>query len=44
MRRLLRDKRVTIPLQLAALAVLLGFLGWAVRDTWADAGPPGAEG
>jgi uncharacterized membrane protein YbhN (UPF0104 family) len=38
-KRLLRDRRVTIPLQLAFLAIFLGFLGWAVRDTWAEAGP-----
>jgi uncharacterized membrane protein YbhN (UPF0104 family) len=37
--KVIRDKRIAIPLQVAALAVLLGFLGWAVRDTWADAGP-----
>ena len=28
-----------IPIQLLALGALLGFLAWAVRDTWADAGP-----
>ena len=37
--KVIRDKRIAIPLQFAALALLLGFLGWAVRDTWADAAP-----
>jgi len=36
---LLRDKRVSVPLQLIALAILLGALGWALRDVWADAAP-----
>jgi uncharacterized membrane protein YbhN (UPF0104 family) len=39
LRRLLRDRRIAVPLQLAALAVLLGALGWAVRDVWPDAAP-----
>jgi glycosyltransferase 2 family protein len=39
LRRLLRDRRIAIPLQLAALALLLGALGWAVRDVWPDAAP-----
>jgi hypothetical protein len=37
--RLLRDRRVTIPLQLLALAVLLVALGYGVRDVWPDAAP-----
>jgi uncharacterized membrane protein YbhN (UPF0104 family) len=37
--RLLRDRRVTIPLQLLALAVLLASLAYAVRDVWPDAAP-----
>ena len=36
---LLRDRRVTIPLQLLALAVLLASLAYAVRDVWPDAAP-----
>jgi hypothetical protein len=36
---LVRRKRVAIPLQLAALAVLLVSLGYAVRDVWPDAAP-----
>ncbi len=36
---MLRRRRVLIPLELALLAVLLGLLGWAVRDVWADAAP-----
>jgi glycosyltransferase 2 family protein len=39
LRRLLRDRRVAVPVQLAALAVLLVALGWAVRDVWPDAAP-----
>lgn len=35
----LRDRRVSVTLQLLALAVLLGALGWALRDVWADASP-----
>ena len=35
----LRDKRLVVALELAALAVLLGALGWALRDVWADAAP-----
>lgn len=38
-RRGLGDRRVTVALQLAAVAVLLGFLGYALRDVWGDAGP-----
>jgi uncharacterized membrane protein YbhN (UPF0104 family) len=38
-RRLLNDRRVTIPLQLLAVAVLLASLSFAVRDVWPDAGP-----
>jgi uncharacterized membrane protein YbhN (UPF0104 family) len=36
---LLRDKRVYVTLELIGLAVLLGALGWALRDVWADAAP-----
>ena len=39
LRRLLRDRRVVLALQLLAAAVLLGALGYAVRDTWPDAAP-----
>jgi uncharacterized membrane protein YbhN (UPF0104 family) len=35
----LRDRRVSVPLQLAAFAVLLTALAWAVRDVWPDAAP-----
>jgi uncharacterized membrane protein YbhN (UPF0104 family) len=35
----LRRRRVLVGLQLAAVGVLLGFLGWALRDVWADALP-----
>lgn len=35
----LRNRRVSVTLQLLALAVLLGALGWSVRDVWADASP-----
>jgi len=35
----LRNRRVIVALELAALAVLLGALGWALRDVWADAAP-----
>lgn len=35
----LRDKRVYVTLELLGLAVLLGALGWALRDVWADAAP-----
>jgi hypothetical protein len=38
-RRLLRDKRVYVTLELLGLAILLGALGWALRDVWADAAP-----
>jgi glycosyltransferase 2 family protein len=37
--RLLRRRRVAIPLQLAALTILLTSLGWALRDVWPDAAP-----
>ena len=39
LRRLLKDRRVSIPLQLVALAILLGSLAYAVRDVWPDAAP-----
>ena len=35
----LRNKRLVVALELAALAVLLGALAWALRDVWADAAP-----
>jgi glycosyltransferase 2 family protein len=38
-RRLLRDRRVLIPLQVLAVAVLLASLAYAVRDVWPDAAP-----
>ncbi len=37
--RVLRDKRVYVTLELIGLAVLLGALGWAMRDVWEDARP-----
>jgi len=36
---LVRRKRLAIPLQLVALAILLVSLGYAVRDVWPDAAP-----
>jgi uncharacterized membrane protein YbhN (UPF0104 family) len=39
LRRLHVSRRTWILLQLLAVAVVLGFLGWAFRDTWADARP-----
>jgi len=35
----LRDRRVFVTLELIGLAILLGALGWALRDVWADAAP-----
>jgi hypothetical protein len=35
----LRRRSVVVGLQLAALAVFLAALGWALRDVWADAAP-----
>src|ERR687897_1316140 len=35
----LRDRRVYVTLELIGLAILLGALGWALRDVWADAAP-----
>jgi glycosyltransferase 2 family protein len=35
----LRDKRVYVTLELLGLAVLLGALGYAMRDVWDDAAP-----
>ena len=35
----LRNRRVYVTLELIGLAVLLGALGWALRDVWADARP-----
>ena len=37
--RWLRDRRVYVTLELIGLAVLLGALGWALRDVWAEAAP-----
>src|SRR5215203_7337643 len=39
MRKLLRDKRVYVTLELIGLGVLLGALAYALRDVWADAAP-----
>lgn len=39
LRSLARNRRLVIALQLGALAVLIGFLAWAVRDVWPDAAP-----
>src|SRR5215204_1123854 len=39
MRKLLRDKRVYVTLELIGLAILLGALAWALRDVWAEAAP-----
>jgi uncharacterized membrane protein YbhN (UPF0104 family) len=38
-RELARDRRIVVGVQLAALAIVLGFLAWAVRDVWPDAAP-----
>jgi uncharacterized membrane protein YbhN (UPF0104 family) len=35
----LRRRRVLVGLQLAFVAVVLAFLGWALRDVWSDAIP-----
>lgn len=35
----LQNRRLLVALQLLALAILLGALGWALRDVWADAAP-----
>ncbi len=35
----LRRRRVLVGLQLAFVAVVLAFLGWALRDVWSDALP-----
>ncbi len=35
----LRTRRAIVALELGALAVFLGALGWALRDVWADAAP-----
>jgi glycosyltransferase 2 family protein len=37
--RIAARRRLVIVLQLVFVGVLLGFLGWAFRDTWADAAP-----
>jgi uncharacterized membrane protein YbhN (UPF0104 family) len=39
LRRIHLSRRSWIALQLAAVALVLGFLGWAFRDTWRDARP-----
>ena len=39
MRSFLGQKRVYVTLELLGLAVLLGALGWALRDVWPDAAP-----
>jgi hypothetical protein len=39
MRKLLQNRRVSVTIQLLALALLLGALGWALRDVWGDAAP-----
>ena len=39
MRKLLRDKRVYVTLELIGLAILLAALAWALRDVWAEAAP-----
>jgi hypothetical protein len=39
LRSAVRNRRIVVGLQLAALAVLIGFLAWAVRDVWPDAAP-----
>ena len=39
MRKLLRDKRVYVTLELIGLGVLLAALGWALRDVWDEAVP-----
>jgi uncharacterized membrane protein YbhN (UPF0104 family) len=38
-RRLLKNRRIAIPLQLLALVVLFAFLAYAMRDVWPDAEP-----
>jgi glycosyltransferase 2 family protein len=35
----LRDRRVVVAIELVALAVFLGALGWALRGVWGDAAP-----
>jgi glycosyltransferase 2 family protein len=37
--RIAARRRLVISLQVGFVAVLLGFLGWALRDTWGDALP-----
>lgn len=39
LRSLARDRRVVVGVQLTALAILIAFLAWAVRDVWPDAAP-----
>jgi uncharacterized membrane protein YbhN (UPF0104 family) len=37
--RIAARRRLVVALQLVFVGALLAFLGWALRDTWADAGP-----
>lgn len=37
--RITARRRLVVGLQVGFVAVLLGFLGWALRDTWSDALP-----
>ncbi|MEJ7569499.1 MAG: lysylphosphatidylglycerol synthase domain-containing protein [Gaiellaceae bacterium] len=37
--QLAANRRLVVALELTALAIFLGALGWALRDVWADAGP-----
>ncbi len=37
--RLAARRRLVVGLQVTFVAILLGFLGWALRDTWSDALP-----
>jgi uncharacterized membrane protein YbhN (UPF0104 family) len=37
--RIAARRRLVISLQVGFVAILLGFLGWALRDTWGDALP-----
>jgi uncharacterized membrane protein YbhN (UPF0104 family) len=39
MRKLIQNRRVSVTIQLLALVLLLGVLGWALRDVWGDAAP-----
>ena len=37
--RLAEHRRLVVAIQLAFVTALVGFFGWALRDTWADAWP-----